>query len=203
VVACAALMGAWWLFSEQGVRDFMRFRQGVGFQVESVPGALVMLFDDRPIDFISGALVVHDDGLGWVQVLMSVVLAVVPAVAVVLAWRRKVVDHVALVGALVGLALLSQRLLSPQFLVWLVPFVAWYAFRYRHMAWVFAACSWMTAIVVQCYGSFLNRYTILVVMVVVRNILLLGITAQLFRIAFRPGATSDRPALEQPAAVAD
>lgn len=203
VVTClwaASMVVAWWLFSPQGFHDFLRFRQGAGFQVESLPGALVMLLDDRPISFVSGALVVGDEGLGWVQRTMAVVLVLAPAAMVVAAWRRRSsVDQVALVGAIVTTTLLSQRLLSPQFLVWLVPFVAWYRFADRTMAWVFGVGAWMTALVVQCYGSFLNRNTVLVSMVVVRNAMLLWIIGRLLQLAFRhrtaASVPSDAPAV--------
>ena len=197
VAASAAVVAGWWAFSPTGFGQFLDFRAGSGFQVESLPGAITMLFSDREVEYRFGAMVVGDQGVHWVQAIMGVVLVGAPALCSLVAWRRRsrglAVDDVALMGAFVGTALVCQRLLSPQFLVWLAPFLALRLARRERIAAAFVVSSWITAAVIQWYWQFLSRTTVLVGAVVVRDLLLVGITVALYVAALRPAPEDVNP----------
>lgn len=183
LAGCAVVIVGWYMFSPDGLHEFLDFRRGSGFQVESIPGSLLLL-DGREPELLFGAMVVSDSGWEWVQTLMSALLLGIPAVAFVAAWRRRDhVDLVAFTGFLVVVALLAQRLLSPQFLVWLAPFVVWLWPTRRRLGIVFAVSTWITVLLIQFYSHFLRGNDFLDVLCVVRNGLLLWVGIELLVVA--------------------
>src|SRR5205807_691000 len=96
---------------------------------ESLVGSIAHLAHGH-LSFVAGAWVVPG-GWRWVD---PIGLAIVAALAIggsLRAWRRPAdrVDLDALAGAVVVALLLGSRLLSPQYLVWAVPFVVLVAAR--------------------------------------------------------------------------
>jgi len=187
--ACAGIVVTWVLWSPSGFADFLSYRHGSGFQLESVPGG-VRLAMGATVGIVSDAYVVDADRFGWVDPLMFVALAVSVAALVALAWRRGTRDgpsiHLpALVGCLVTLSMLFSRILSPQYLVWLLPFVVVAALDGERLA----AVSY--ALASACTGLILWRYSVLVAggantvaILLVRNALLIAVAIGLGRFAF-------------------
>jgi glycosyl transferase family 87 len=180
--ACVVLL-AWWALSPHGFHEFLRYRRGSGFQVESMPGVLLLLAGRRA-QWLYGAQVVDDTGWEWVQTLYNVIVVIVPLATLVIAWRRPF-NPVALVGAVVCALLLSTRLLSPQFLVWLAPLVAWLWPQYRRQGVLYGICTWMTAVVIEFYRDFLHHNQLVEVLLLVRNVFLLLLMIELYRVAFQ------------------
>jgi hypothetical protein len=191
VLGSAALFGAWFAYSPKGVRDFVAYREGDGFQVETIPGAFLVAAGREP-SLVSGAVVVPDTGFEWIQILLQALFVAVPLVVTAVAIVRRDVNLVALLGALVCVMLLANRLLSPQFLVWLAPFVAWLWPSFRRQGLVFVAAAWITPVVIQAYGPFLRGNELLAGLVLVRNALLIWLMVELTLIAFRKIRTPEQ-----------
>lgn len=121
-VAMAVGVGAWWLWSPDGLRAFAGYRAGSGLEIESIAGSIHQVTHPAQPMFVSGAWVVGSGGWQWVNSLGMVFLAVAGGLLVCRAARVRG-DSVAVGGALVGLVLLVTRLLSAQYVVWLAPFV--------------------------------------------------------------------------------
>jgi hypothetical protein len=113
-----------------GLQQVLSFRDAKGWQVESLVGSVLLLDVDRPGFSDANALRIGSLGTGG-RLAMGLLLAA----ALVGGWllarraaRRRPdrVEDVAVLGSLVavGALLLLSPLLSPQFLVWLLPFVA-------------------------------------------------------------------------------
>lgn len=187
---------AWVGFSPAGFRDFLRFREGSGVQIESVPGA-ALLAVGRPVTMVSGAFVADEGGWQAVSAALTVGGLVLAASLVLAAVVRRTTDPVALVGALIAVLMLSSRLLSPQYLLWLLPIAAWQWSRERRFAaGLYATSCLLTAPVVAGYGLLLDREPPLVALLLARNVLLLACCAVFARDALtRPGpADAQAPA---------
>ncbi len=182
-VACLGLLVVWYLFSPAGFEAFLEYRKGSAFQIESIPGAVVMLISNYEPFFQYGALMVSDQGWQWLQVAMPATFVVGAIASLVITWQRKT-NLVAMVGGLVLLLLLTSRLFSPQYMVWLAPFVAVLAVRHWKMFAWFGLASLLTLIEIQCYQSFIDGSRLVAAIVVVRNAILIGVMVQLFRIAW-------------------
>lgn len=184
IAGCLALLGAWYLFSPSGFAAFMEYRKGSAFQIESIPGSLVMLSGAHPTFFNYGALMVTDEGWQWLQVAMPALFMVFAFAALCVAWFKQV-NLVALVGALVLTLMLTSRLLSPQYLVWMAPFVGILAVYYRRVVVWFALAALLTIAELQFYGRFLEGSKLVAAVVVVRNLILVFGFIDLCRIAFQ------------------
>jgi hypothetical protein len=130
VVAGAALAIAWFaLAGSAGVRQVVSFRDATGWQVESVPGILWHLHDPSRVKFESGAF---RTGVmpTWGRPLLTALSLAFIVAAWWVAYRRRdegADDHVtyALAPLVSVLALLIfAPILSPQYVVWMLPFTA-------------------------------------------------------------------------------
>ena len=130
VVAGAALAIAWFaLAGSAGVRQVVSFRDATGWQVESVPGILWHLHDPSRVKFESGAF---RTGVmpTWGRPLLTALSLAFIVLAWWMAYRRRndgADDHVvyALAPLVSVLALLIfAPILSPQYIVWMLPFAA-------------------------------------------------------------------------------
>jgi hypothetical protein len=135
VSAGFALVIAWFAVGgSAGVRQVVSFRDATGWQVESVPGILWHLHDPSRVKFESGAF-----RTGVMPTWGRPLLTALSLAFVVLAWwiagRRRargdgpfVVDALAPLASVLAL-LLFAPILSPQYVVWMLPFAALVAAR--------------------------------------------------------------------------
>lgn len=184
VASCLALVGLWYAFSPSGLESFLDYRKGSGFQIESIPGSLVMLFGSHESFFQYGALMVDDSGWSWLQATLPGLFVVVAALTVLLMWKRPV-NVVAVTGALVLLLMLTSRLLSPQYLVWLAPFVVLLLRTHKAQAVAFAVAIWLTLIEIQYYEEVTDGVLAGSLVVVVRNLALVVVLAFWTKLALR------------------
>lgn len=164
-------MVAWWAFSPEGVHDFLAYRKGSGFQVESTVGAVGVLLGAEP--FVRfGAWNVE---LGAWQILDPLLLAgwLVLSAWVISRAARGVGDPVLMVGGLIVALMLASRLLSPQFVVWPLPFVALaWARGTRPPAYAYLLAVVLTLFEVFGYAGLLAGDSVIAAGVVYRNVLL-------------------------------
>ena len=187
ILGCASVLVLWYAFSPEGFMQFLSFRKGAGFQVESIPGALLLTAGRDPL-FRFGAVIVTDAGWEWVQTALNVVLIGFPAVAVSLAlWRGPSrVDVIALTGSITTALLMSTRLLSPQFLIWLAPFIAWLWPNHRTQGFLYGAIVWLTVVVLNLYDFYLTDGNLpLQLLLNLRNLLLVVLSVVLLVVALR------------------
>jgi hypothetical protein len=188
----------WYRFSPDGFHDFLSFRQGEGFQVESLPGSLLHFFG-RQWFFSSGAACVSDSGWTWLQTAMPVLNIVSIAVVAVAAFRSQKFDVVMVVGSCVALSMILSRVISPQYLVWLAPFVVLRLRQSPAIAWLYGLAVALTLVYMLDYGD-LVRHTgnVLGVVLFARNATLVALALAMVRRALWPDALSAAP--KQPGA---
>jgi hypothetical protein len=185
----AVLLAAWVAYSPTGFRAFLRYREGRGFQVESLIGSIMLASGSRPrvvsLTWVVGSA--HATAVGNLLLLVWVLLV---AGSVAVAGRREP-DLVALVGGLVLGLIVTSRLLSPQFLVWVVPFVAigWAAGQ-RRPGYLLLVASAISVVTMRFYGTFVHHSRVLQLGVVGRDLILVALTADL--IARGVGPRSER-----------
>jgi hypothetical protein len=185
VGSVAVLVGGWFAFSPSGFRAFLRYRRGSGFQVESTIGAVRMLGHAR-VDTVSDTFVTDAERFGFADTAFVGAWLALAVVMVVLA-RPRDARLVPLLGGLVTALMVLSRILSPQYLVWLLPFVA--------LAWVdgervatgaFAIASLTTLIVVEKYDAFIGGNRAMALAVVIRNALLVVVCVRFLQVALSP-----------------
>ncbi|HEV2311057.1 MAG TPA: hypothetical protein VGU73_11090, partial [Acidimicrobiia bacterium] len=127
-VVGAVGLAAWvgWV-GTAGLSQVLSMRHSSGWEVESLVGAVARLFTADPVRLNQGAwrfgTVPH-----WAYGVLNVLLLVTVAAAWLLARRHQphgtaVLDGTAAIAA-IGAFLLFSPLLSPQFMIWIVPFAA-------------------------------------------------------------------------------
>jgi len=128
-VAATGLV-AWWAWAgADGIRQVATFRGAQGWQIESFPGVLVHMADPGSSRVEQGAWRTEVAVPGWSKVLMGVAVVAVAAAAWRLAARSTghrrelAVDAYAPLAAVVAMIVLAP-ILSPQYVLWLVPFAA-------------------------------------------------------------------------------
>lgn len=190
---CAALVALWWSWAPAGMATFLAYRRGGGLQVESTLGALRMLLGGRPT-VVSGAWVIGDGGWGWVDP-AGLVLVCIATVAVLVWGTRRTLDPIRVCGALTVLLLLSSRILSPQYLVWMAPFAVLIAARGDRLCGAaFAVSSWLTLVVMLNYDALLLGGTKVGLVLVARNLALVLLGVSMLRGASRGARVPDRVA---------
>jgi hypothetical protein len=164
-----------------GLRQVATFRDAASWQVESTVGSLLLLDLGREGFYEAGALRIGE-APAWAKVVLAVLLLVAVAAAW---WCAELAERAgrardgepAVLGSLVavGSLMVLSPLLSPQFLVWLAPFVA-IRWRDRTLVALMGLAVVITAWVAHEYGEILEegRRT-LSRLVVVRNGLLVAI----------------------------
>lgn len=117
--ATVVVLGGSWVaaFGTGALRQVLTFRGSSGWQVESLPGSMLRLFTGGLPFWEGGAWRVGDP-----PVVATGFLVVLGVVVVLAARRIHEVERRAL--ALVTGVLVTTPLLSPQFLLWICPFVA-------------------------------------------------------------------------------
>ena len=115
----------------------LRFEISRGFELSSLPGSLTFLASPFHLHWLPAFGVYEVIGPGHVVIGMLVGVLLVAALSVVwlLAWGRRLpVEVVSL--AVLSVAVLTDKAFGPQYLVWLIPFWAYWPLR---RGWVLAA----------------------------------------------------------------
>lgn len=149
VVTLVGASAAWVVWGGPGgPRQVLTLRGAHGWQVESVVGSLYRVLTDARVFFERGAARVGSVP-GWAHALLLVALVVAVSAVWMLAWRAgpatpRVVHGLAPLAAVSAFIVLSP-VLSPQYVVWFVPFVAiTTAFGDRVAAGIFVAATLLT-----------------------------------------------------------
>ena len=104
------------------------FRGARGWHVESLPGVALALFDSGPMRFEAGSWRVGTPGTVFGLILAVAMLAAAATVATAFARSRRRGDNIDETGipaaGVVAAVLATATLLSPQFIVWLLPWVS-------------------------------------------------------------------------------
>ena len=188
VAAAAASLALWFAFSPSGFGDFLRYRHGSGLQIESLVGAPVFAAGAR-VSSASDSYVVLAGRFGWLDAVLLATFCVFVLLCVLALRRRRVeIQPAPFAAALVIALMVCSRILSPQYLVWALPFVSLtWAGGERQGAVLFGVAAWLTAVLNWGYADFVAGDTRLQAAVVVRNLLLIASAALFLRAAIRPG----------------
>lgn len=184
LAGCAALVVAWWAFSPPGFRAFLKFREGTGLEVESVPASVRLLGHHGRFVVRSGAWVIDPGGFTWVNAVFTVLLVVFSVSLIWAAARRPSPDLVALAGALTLASFLLSRIISAQYIVWLGPFVALlWARGHRLVGWLGAAVSISTwGFLFEFKRGLLRGSRWVADLVLLRNLLLIALLVEFTRL---------------------
>jgi hypothetical protein len=186
VVGVVAVVTVWYAWSPHGFQTFLRFRRSTGFQIEGLVGSVSLLLGSKA-DTASNTWIVNKGQWGWVDPLMTLSWAVLVLGLVVAARRRPSYDPILLTGAMVVTLLVSSRLLSPQFMVWPLPFaaLAW-ARGERVTGWLFGIASGITLLYLFFYRQLVHGSDLWASAVVVRNGLLIALAVRMIQVGLRP-----------------
>jgi hypothetical protein len=193
-----AMVAVWVAWSPAGLRAFLRYRRGSGLQIESLGGSVLRLLGHKPV-YVSGSWVMEPGHWGWVEPALMTALALA-GVAVAVGVGRFRVSAAAMpefLGAAVIGLLLAARLLSPQFLVWALPFVVVVAARGgKRQGQLFAAAIGLTLVTNWSYTDLVFGAGWHALPVVARNAVLVVLAASLVRRALRmPAHSASHPAV--------
>ena len=154
LLASAGLLLVWWAFAPSGFDEFRRYREGSGFEIESLP-AVFGLFSRATVHSVSGSDVVYAGQFRWVGLGLVALWIVLVFGCVVVALRRSVDALPLLTGLIVALLVLS-RIFSFQYLLWAVPFFSMlWARRERFLPAIYAGCCLITLVVFSLWWSVL------------------------------------------------
>lgn len=181
VAGVVATTAVWIAYSPAGFRAFLRYRHGSGFQIESAIGAVVFAAGAK-VSVVSDSIAVRAGQFGWVDPLLLAAWSCL-AVGCVIAGLRHQVNAVALLGGLVIWLMLLSRILSPQYLVWALPFAAlcWVQGE-RLGAGLFAAAAWLTTLINWQYQDLVSGNAAMKAVLLLRNVLLVGAGLELLRV---------------------
>ena len=177
-------VGAWGLIGGSGMVESLRFHGQRGLERGSLLGGLVMLWatlTGRPIalEFNYGSLNVAGGAAQAVAGLMLPLLVFAELLVVVITWRRRMDLMRASAAAVLGF-LITNKVGSPQYLIWLLPFLPALADRTGRPARVlFTACC--LAMLASSFASRFYGYLDLRVVLGydLKNLLLVGLFALL------------------------
>ncbi|MGI8846825.1 MAG: glycosyltransferase 87 family protein [Candidatus Dormibacteria bacterium] len=175
VAGAGAVVTSVWLLLGRGARgiiDVLTFRGAHGWQIESVIGSVLRLAENPRIELEAGA-----HRFGEVPAGLSPLLLLAAAAVAVYAGIRSASLSAMWVAA-VAAFLSASTLLSPQFIVWLLPAagIAW-AERERALVVIVAMVAAPTWILTFTYGELLGGNRGIEFLVVGRNLLLLAALA--------------------------
>ncbi len=171
IIAIVLGLAAWYFIAPDGFVAFVEFRQGTGLQIESTLGVFLLIMD-HPVSFHSGALVVDAGGWSYVEPIGMVIWALLALTVVGIALRRRL-QPLYMCAGLLTLLMLASRLLSPQFVIWLLPFAAYaWAKRENVIGIIYLVITLTSGIVYFWYGAFAAGNTALQIVLVARNLCL-------------------------------
>lgn len=180
------LVVAWYVFSPVGFERFLEYRRGGGFEIESIPGALLLLAG-RTASFQFGSAVVPDQGWEWAHTGLLGMLVAVLLAAFVWMWRRNV-DMVAMVGGLILTLVVTSRIISAQYLIWLAPCVVLLWPGAKRQGWLYAMALLLTFVELVLFERVIQGALVPVLILNVRNLILIGLWVELFVLAGRSTA---------------
>lgn len=187
---CGMVILAWWVWSPSGFTDFVEYRKGTGLQVESTLGALRAMGGARAVGAF-GAVVFDPGRWTWVDPASFVVQGLVAAGIFLLSFRRRI-DVVRALAAMVVLSMVAGRILSPQYVVWIAPFVVLLAaWGDRRVQWLYTAACWLTLLPLPVYRFAHTHPLPFGLMVTARNVVLWVLFAVLLHDAI--GERRDAP----------
>lgn len=192
-----------WAGGIDGMEQVLTFRHARGWQVESVTGGIIRIFTGDPVRSESGA-VRFGSVSPWMTALLALALTGVVA-AVWIGVRRRLPDDGIVYGvaplASVGAFMVCSPLLSPQYVIWLLPFtaIAWAA-GHRQLGMLVVAC-FVTTMVLPNFYARLNDGELSGHLVLnVRNTLLVVVVVYATMLVWRSGAPlRPRSTLHEPA----
>jgi hypothetical protein len=204
-LAAAAVVGgigtAIWLGlgGIDGVEQVVSYRGARGWQIESLPGAVLHLLDPSASRLEQGAWRTGAPMPGWSRPLLTLASLSTIAAAWWLAGRGtdrspRVVDGVAPLAAVVGLLVFSP-IISPQYVLWLMPFVAIAAAHgERVLGWLGLALSVLTTFILASIHAQIEGRLYAMLPILVRN----GLLVAMLIIALRTlsGRSAGRAAAE-------
>lgn len=191
VALVVASMAAWRVLFPGGFQTFMDYRKGYGLQIESLPGALLLL-SGRAVRFEYGTLVVSDHGYSFVQLLLPL-LTIIGVCWTFYRMRSEPQLMVTGMATLVAIVLVTSRLVSPQYLVWLCPFSALLWSKDRRQGVLFAVTVALTLVEISIYGQILRGETWAVMVLVARNGVMLVYVSELLRLLGSGKRSIDTP----------
>lgn len=170
------------VIAPEGFRSFLEFRKGNGFQIESVVGSLLLATGHKP-EFLFGAYTIVSQPWSWLLPVLPITLILFVIGIFWHAWKRNV-DAAAFIGLIIVMLLLTSRLLSPQFIVWVFPFAAPLVVRSKAVGWTLASVVMLTLVELTKYELVVFGNTTLVVVLLARNAALICLAVALWRAAF-------------------
>jgi hypothetical protein len=184
------LVVAWYLFAPDGVSQFAQYRLAGGFEIESLPGALLLLAGRTSAFHWAlgstefGSVVVPDQGWEWVHTLLLGILFISLLGAFIWMVRRRF-DMVAMIGALILSVLLTSRIISAQYLIWLAPCVVLLWPGAKRQGWLYAVALMLTLIQLVMFEQVIQGALVPVLMLNARNLVLIVLWVELFVLAGR------------------
>ena len=181
VVAGGAGLGAWLVVGGfEGVRQVIGFRGARGWQVESLPGTLLLLVRGGEVRYELGAYRVGapPSWVGWCFLAAAAAAVLGAALALDRARRRGASIEPAGTPAVVAISamMVGATILSPQFLIWLVPFAAIAAVDGDHRSEVLvAAAVGLTSLVLVGYDPVDSHLAVPQTAYLLRNGLLVAV----------------------------
>ncbi len=216
LVGCASVvvlvMGAAWALAGPDSLQWLSYQADRGLQIESLGAGLLMglhsLFGE-PVDVVRGfgTIQVESSGSDLLVAASPIALAGLLGVVVLVALRRFRLDEdrlgevprasiVLASVAAIAAVLVGSKVLSVQYVIWLLPFVP---FLPRPMRWlVLAIAALSTAIYTVDYQALLHLEAPWILALLVRNGLLVALLAWLVAELWRSGGSSavrDRPTI--------
>jgi hypothetical protein len=186
---CAVLTAIWAAVTPSGFHNFLLFRQGSGFQLESIPGSLLLLFCNHPALYMYGAFNIEDSNFNWLLTMMNVLSLVLPAVIAIIALLRCNRNDIALTAGVIAVVLCCDRLISAQFVVWMAPFIAYIWPEQKRVGYLYALVVVLTDVVIMTYNPLVRHNRALAGVLVARNVALIWFTVSALRLGFgRPRA---------------
>ena len=190
IAGIVALCLLWYLFSPKGVSDFLEFRRGSGYQIESLPGAALLLAG-VDWEFRYGSVIVSTGRYQWVQAVLNI-FTICGGAAIVSATLFRRAAPVPLVASLVLVLLIGSRIISPQYLVWLAPFVALCWTQRREIGYWYIASSMLTLWVVVQYQKLYSSPIWVSIPLMIRNLILLWMLVLFVQETFASNDASNR-----------
>lgn len=175
-----------YLIAGDGLLVFLHYHQQRGVQIESLTGGLFMLVcvlqhGLAPIGLSYGAWHLHSPFSDALAPLHSMLFGSAYALFLGIAYSRfrlikseshesRLVELSQLCAAGLLIFMLTNKVLSPQYLAWLFPFAAF--FPTRQAIWFVGVCAITMGIVPFCYGALLSCELWAVILLNLRNVMM-------------------------------